>query len=637
MSNLLNTRVKLAINTQNLVNNLGNTFTNETVIIKELLQNARRAGATQVIVNYIEQIDGSYTLFAQDDGKGIDNFQNLLTIAESGWDEATCVQEKPYGMGFLSVLYASKSFSVSSKGKQLSASKEQILRFEEVEIVDCDIDKTEVQVFGLTHKLDFKSFSYLCQAFALPIIFNGAEITRHHAEDYLIPADGAESSIHFRAFHAFEFGKVRLGLASTLCQPVLRFYLQGFFIFGNSEANLSPYSNNRLTIVHLDSTQFFARMPDRDTLVNAKQQLAPVHAALDLFRVNWYRAELTRLGEEAFILQHWDNAYNAGGQSKKLLNTLSSISSSCFLICDAPDERFCHDTGTQYRAVPYLHRSVFESMQIIALDSTSYLEQGFALSLMGYQLGWLIFNKAGLDADHWIHQFVIANNEENNQLVQITQKNTIEPTAEMAFCTSWTGGVLHICESYVLNFRSIQVEVVDFPLARLNDQEEITILYPINSNISDALQQTHSYGSDDDDCQDMYFEQDVFDVQMLLNQHLHTDDVAHLFSAVCNKNGVYGYTPLHGKQFFHCIDATRHYVYRHDTLIEASSLYNFLLDTEVQQAILAIAEQKGVKQEITTVVNGLNEINILQQQGKIQSEISLNEQKAKNLAKGISA
>src|ERR1700739_3054316 len=80
-------------------------FTNddESVFV-ELIQNARRAGATsiEVAVEENESEQGS-TVTIRDNGEGIADFQNLLTLGGSGWSNDTQAKEDPAGMGFFSL------------------------------------------------------------------------------------------------------------------------------------------------------------------------------------------------------------------------------------------------------------------------------------------------------------------------------------------------------------------------------------------------------------------------------------------------------------------------------------------------------------------------------------------------------
>ncbi len=71
----------------------------------EILQNARRAGATVIDISITEAqaTSGQCEITVQDDGRGIDDFQSLLTLGESGWNVETQIREDPAGMGFFSL------------------------------------------------------------------------------------------------------------------------------------------------------------------------------------------------------------------------------------------------------------------------------------------------------------------------------------------------------------------------------------------------------------------------------------------------------------------------------------------------------------------------------------------------------
>jgi hypothetical protein len=71
----------------------------------ELLQNARRASATRVNISFQESgaEPGFCTVTIHDNGAGIEDFQDLLSLGASGWNEETQTKEDPAGMGFFSL------------------------------------------------------------------------------------------------------------------------------------------------------------------------------------------------------------------------------------------------------------------------------------------------------------------------------------------------------------------------------------------------------------------------------------------------------------------------------------------------------------------------------------------------------
>lgn len=71
-------------------------------ILSELIQNARRAGASGVDLTVIEG-DGSLFLAIADDGAGIEDPSVILALGRSGWGEEVARREDPAGMGVFSL------------------------------------------------------------------------------------------------------------------------------------------------------------------------------------------------------------------------------------------------------------------------------------------------------------------------------------------------------------------------------------------------------------------------------------------------------------------------------------------------------------------------------------------------------
>ena len=71
-------------------------------VLAELLQNARRAGATSVAIELLQGNDRTM-LVVRDNGCGIDDPATLVTLGQSGWDNDITVREDPAGMGVFSL------------------------------------------------------------------------------------------------------------------------------------------------------------------------------------------------------------------------------------------------------------------------------------------------------------------------------------------------------------------------------------------------------------------------------------------------------------------------------------------------------------------------------------------------------
>jgi len=80
--------------------------------IIEILQNARRAGATQVSITNKKGL-----VTVRDNGSGIDDFQKLLDLGNSDWDQAMEEAEDPAGVGVFCL--APRKVTICSKQKRI--------------------------------------------------------------------------------------------------------------------------------------------------------------------------------------------------------------------------------------------------------------------------------------------------------------------------------------------------------------------------------------------------------------------------------------------------------------------------------------------------------------------------------------
>ena len=105
----------------------------------EILQNARRAGATRVEITNTP--DGRVVV--RDNGRGIEDFEKLLDLGGSGWEESLEGSEDPAGVGLFCL--APREVVVRSRGQRVSIGGEA-WRGEPVEIeADAEvIDGTEL-------------------------------------------------------------------------------------------------------------------------------------------------------------------------------------------------------------------------------------------------------------------------------------------------------------------------------------------------------------------------------------------------------------------------------------------------------------------------------------------------------------
>lgn len=93
-----------------LLRNIINYFSNQDAFVQELLQNARRAEASEVVVA-IDNKNKSITI--TDNGHGVVDPDDLINIGKSEWSDRVDV-EQPAGMGLFSVFKHFKKLTVRS-------------------------------------------------------------------------------------------------------------------------------------------------------------------------------------------------------------------------------------------------------------------------------------------------------------------------------------------------------------------------------------------------------------------------------------------------------------------------------------------------------------------------------------------
>ncbi len=128
----------------------------------EILQNARRAGATEV---HIVNEDGRVTV--QDNGQGIADFSALLDLGRSGWDESLEQTEDPAGVGIFCL--APREVQIRSGTKTVViADKGWTGKPVEVQTADESINGTE---------LVFEDTPWLFEIVERHAVFTGLKVT----------------------------------------------------------------------------------------------------------------------------------------------------------------------------------------------------------------------------------------------------------------------------------------------------------------------------------------------------------------------------------------------------------------------------------------------------------------------------
>ena len=111
--------IRPTINAQRALSTIQRYFPNDVrSILIELLQNARRAGATKVEVSAKEIANKVVEVSLYDNGIGIEDPSILFSLFSTGWDEETIQREDPAGAGIYSL--SSIGATIESSGKSNS-------------------------------------------------------------------------------------------------------------------------------------------------------------------------------------------------------------------------------------------------------------------------------------------------------------------------------------------------------------------------------------------------------------------------------------------------------------------------------------------------------------------------------------
>ncbi|MCH8490124.1 MAG: hypothetical protein LAT81_09395, partial [Oceanicaulis sp.] len=264
-------RVSIAVSREGLLRSARDQFTSPLTFLSELMQNARRSGASRVEIQFDEQPN---ILSVADDGSGISDPSALLTLGKSGWDNLDALaSENPYGVGFASAIFASERVKVESASWVLDADTADRLAFAPVVLQEAHpMIGTRITLHlrsdllrgGQLYSHDVRgALERASQGFSIPVLLNGHEIERPHAADNL---DGFDTPYGFVSY-PFDPTDPVISLRGYLQGlPLQRFPLQ---IIGREKG-----------IIHLDSSKFRARMPDRDQLIDGKAQLDAVQSII---------------------------------------------------------------------------------------------------------------------------------------------------------------------------------------------------------------------------------------------------------------------------------------------------------------------------------------------------------------------
>ncbi|WP_175926334.1 ATP-binding protein [Burkholderia cepacia] len=370
--------IRLKTNQHRLIANLRHAFSAQSML-GELLQNARRAGATRIDVTVEDQ-----TMIVSDDGSGIADLQTLIFIAESGWDQALQARENAFGMGVLSTLYFADQLSVYSGTQMFSAPTAAIIRGDAIEVhPQAKRIGTEIRLDGVQSPQSNISLlswvqsklAYLSEAFPVPLSLNGQAVPRPLTASTL-------------AWRETPVGKVLIDLDALPYR--WRCFLQGLPI-----GDQPPGYHRHAVLLHDD---MLARLPDRQHLLNEDQDHLRIQAAVTQAYREALREAKAVQAAEAFVQEHADRCLCSGNAD--LLDDIDVAPLGWFRDWDMDPPGFC-PFGRR-------HSPGVATSEGLSRAGVWRIEDGDAddLAAQAYvfaRRGWLLEERA-LAPGHWLHR-----------------------------------------------------------------------------------------------------------------------------------------------------------------------------------------------------------------------------------------
>ena len=511
-------KIEVRFNEEGALRNQRFAFTDRFTLVTELLQNARRAGAQHIIVDHDAD---SGVLRVGDDGHGVEDFQKLLSFHESGWDEWTVVQEHPFGIGFTKCLYAATHIVVSSGTRRVEIDTAAALQREgfEVETVAQAIDGTLIELRGVQIADLPQRMELLCEGFPVDVVFNGKRLERRFAEDQLPFMPSPIGAVHVAGNRSGKAARNNL------------VFLQGFCV-----KRPLYYSAGEINVVHLDPRQFMARLPDRDTLIDADEQLRRVEAQVKQAWRTVLEVARTQLGAAAFVDTYFDAMKQWGHLD--LLNDMDVLPAALF-------ERI---VGYPIQAA-YGQRDYVEPLEVA--PSRQDIEEGrVTIVSLGWPGGdnvghwmlakhkqWLTAEAHILDPGHWLRPHVRYIEDQDAQIE--VQSETARATLE----GRWVWPLVIVCQSVRIRVGDHAVVIVDEGVCHDGD-----ILVPAGETTGEPVRQLSDFVDSNDRFRDDEMDADR-DALADLIRRLRSIDPVDTLTSLLDELHLGKYPLLHGKQF----------------------------------------------------------------------------------------
>ena len=523
----MNTVVKINVNEKALINNLKMAFATGTTWVTELLQNARRAGATKIHIA-LQPEQKKFTIW--DDGQGIEDMQNLFSIAESGWDEPILTEEKPYGMGFLSCLFACEKVQIISRKQQAYVVTKDALAFDNIHVEPHHgVEGTFIRMEGVTNMPSSEFLKSVVKGFHVPVYLNESStpLESIHAVDSM---DWAKT----------EIGLVHIGdLRRTFHNPAI--YLQGLSI--NAGFHERYIEDN--VVVHLDPKKFFGRLPDRASVIDPDKANMTIRSAiiqLYMERVHQVKTRMLAqsLGQE-FVKQYGTTCMK---YCKWLLNDVPFLPNDVVTGYVTELDINMDSSVTDLPSNPVPMNTIEDgTVKLFSGNDGSYDTKNLPHMALIQACDGIIIDPGKLDSAHWVHPYV--HHLQGDIRIALTEEqSTFEIDGRMVWGRKvYLGDMLTLSGSF--NAGGNPVEIGTTYDETVFDNHSFYV--PRTSSGYGAVHQASDYLYDGDFCQDAFDEDD--DLFARLVSEARNPDPAALLRRLLLDLGLKRYNSLQEKNF----------------------------------------------------------------------------------------
>jgi hypothetical protein len=368
--------MQLTIDESQTIKNISSVFTDSTKVLSELMQNARRAGASAI---HFTHTDNCLTI--EDDGCGIVDYQSLFCLSKSGWTGSVVKNDKPFGMGFFSTIFACDTLIIKSNKQSLTV---DCSKAKDLKPFDDPISSSSAPAKGTS--ITLKGFMLdadkikdtlvsLAKVSRLPVFFNGVELSREYSLDELAKTHKVVET---------PFGNLVLRRDFS---NHLRVYVQDLLVYQSSS-----YGDEKNLLF---SDNLPVRMPDRDKLIEENAQVDAINEWLK----SYFKNELCHIRNELnndvdFLDAHFENVMEF---FPEILNDIDYLPSAAFTHVSLQNKR---DQDYILCEHGLSREAAKDALLLASVDECAFSHSFFT------HAGALLLKRT-LPSEHWVREFLI--------------------------------------------------------------------------------------------------------------------------------------------------------------------------------------------------------------------------------------